>query len=393
MLTGHEASNLDARGKRKSSPSADLIYSHKIHNIEDPTGEREAKINKTAKRYLRAQKAGNISRSKLLREQLAVQCMNFFYVVGDNISVRENGIKHEGSYAQVDGIFIVAITDTLDNFDSSKGEFTHMLRNQFANRRKQQADDAITYDTRYGGSASGAPISMNVRISKNDDLSSTLENMISRKSEGEDEGEYEESFAFENEELGQETVNILTALDEGNYFSHRGSEDTPLKQAAKAEAAEDLLLLRTLSLIMSFLGKTDRAANETRKLYTKMFFSETLSRMTKVRTEGELAPLQKQEKNLFKAVELPFQDSYTVAACRTIIELWQVAFIAGVPEPKRPFNDNPKKFDKAPQYNWTLAASVFISYLRSLGKPASDALVSQQRKHFEELLQELRPRK
>ena len=201
-------------------------------------------------------------------------------------------------------------------------------------------------------------------------------------------GEEDEVFSQgEGEEDSREIVDATNALEEEGAIAGVGDNEA---FALRADAIDNAILLKTISLISGFLGKSGRAANDTRKLYTRMFFSETLTRVTKVSTEGELAPLQKNEKELLGAVELPFQDTYTAEDCRTIMELWSVDFAEGVPPIRRPLNDRVDKLDESPDYSWTLPATVFISYLKLQGMAASNALVSQQRSHYDELMHALK---
>ena len=378
--------NKDSRGRRKSSPSATVVYSRKIRNINDPDGLLEEEINKLARRLSRAKSSGSVAQQLSLKERLVTKCMRYFYVTGLNVSVRDDGVTHEGSYAQVDEIFIETLVGVIDGYDASKGVFTHMVRFIYSRKVDDAAYKAAREDTAFGGSDESAPISLDAQARKNDDDSTTVGDLISSH---DDSGECE-SYAgdcwVEIDE--REVVNAIDALEESGALS--GAEAANCFDD-KTEAIDDMILLKTISLITGFLEKSGRAANDTRKLYTRMFFSETLTRMTKVRTEGELEPLRRREKGLFGAVELPFQDSYTVMQCRTIVQLWESEFVDGVPKVGRPYRDESSSRDESPDYSWTLPGAVFVSYLASIGKPASDPLVSQQRSHYEKLLKALRP--
>ena len=382
-----QTASIDARGRRKSSPAANEFYGRRIHQIDDPDGSLEAEINRTAKRYGKAKAAGAISQQIALKERLVAKCMRFFFVTGPNVGTREDGVLHEGGYAQVDDIFIDALLKTIDNHDSSEGLFTHQLANKYAMMRVDAAYKAARQDTEYGGSITSAPIMLDAPARRNDDNSTTVGDLVAIHDDAERPGEAGGSFPQdEAEEDLREVVDATDALEE------RGAIGVVVGDAfsIQADAVDNAILLKTISLISGFLGKSGRAANDTRKLYTRMFFSETLTRVVKVSTEGELLPLQRNEKGLFGAVELPFQDTYTSASCRTIIELWSVDFAEGVPPVRRPLNDRADKLSEVPDYGWTLPATVFMSYLKSLGMAASDALVSQQRSHYDELLLALR---
>lgn len=66
--------------------------------------------------------------------------------------------------------------------------------------------------------------------------------------------------------------------------------------------------------------------------------------------------------------------------------IWLVGFVEGVPAISMVLNDDPGKDDRPQDYSWTLPASVFIAYLKSLGRAASDQLVSQQRGRYVAIL-------
>ncbi len=367
--------------RRKSSPSASMVYSHKINNLEDPHGTKEEEINRIARRLSKARNRGEKAQVIVLRERLITKCMKFFYITGDNVAYREDCVIHEGHYSQVDETFMEALLKVADRYDSRYGLFTHMLRNKYALMRTDEAYKAADEDTRFGGGETGAPISLQGRARRNDDDSTTIEAIT---------GEYDE----EREDVGEEgtdafnhdTIPAYEALEESGEIE---SHETQYAPEDSADAVDDAILLQTISLITGFLGKTGKAANEARKLYTKMFFSETLTRVTKTRAEGELAPIERRQSALFATVELPFQDTYTVDECRSVRQLWSTQFVEGVPAVRRPLNDDPNKFDAAPDFGWRIPARFYVAYLNQIGRAGSDALVSQQRANYENLLASL----
>lgn len=403
MDSENASSNLDARGRRKSSPSASQLYSHKIHNIPDPEGAFEDEINKLARQFSRAKRTGNISRTITLRERITAKCLKFFYITGSNVSTRsdfansllesntgsqyskestEKLYQTESSIPQVDDFFIDALLDTLERYNSTEGVFTHMLRNKFGFKRLDAAYKAARMDTAFGGSNEGAPISLDAPVRQNDDGTLTFGDQV-----GEVDEEYGEgSNTRIDDEDGWSTTGAIEAFEERGMLNG----NAPMASLVGMGSESDVILLtETISLITKFLESTGRAANDTRKLYTRMFFSETLTRITKLRDDDELPSLQRREKMLFGAVELPFQDTYTLSACRTIRELWLADFVEDVPPITRAVED--KEYGERIEYvyDWSLPATFYMDYLRSLGRPASDALVSQQRSNYEGLLSAL----
>ena len=364
MADENDVAQGDKAKPRTSSPSADLIHSHKIRSVDDPGGTREAEINKLAKRLARLNPEKDSARILFLREKLVSSAMSFFYVTGDNVETREDGITHQGHYTQVDELFIDVLMKVVDAYDPEKGLFTHMLRNRYRYARLDAAIAAAAEDTVLGGGEEGSPLSLDENAWRGGDSSTTVADIAGAK------------LPFVN---GGALVDRSSSPQAAFLIEGESNDDL----------ADEALLLNVISLITGFLGKSGKAANETRKLYTKMFFSETLTRIVKTRGEGELGGLERQRKGLFNAVEIGFQDSYTQTPCRTILQLWRTGFVEGVPAISMVFNDDPRKEDLPQDYSWTLPASIFIAYLKGLGKAASDQLVSQQRGHYERLLESL----
>ncbi len=259
-----------------------MIHSHKIRNLSDPYGAREAEINKLAIKLAKLNPERDTARILFLREKLVSSAMSFFFITGDNVEAREDGVTHQGHYAQVDELFIDVLMKVLNAYDPDKGLFTHMLKNRYKYARLDAAMAAAAEDTALGGSEEGSPPSLDEKAWRDGDGTTTVADVA-----------------------GAEPSHII------------GGDD---------DLADEALLLNVISLITSFLGKSGKAANETRKLYTKTFFSETLTRIVKTRGEGELGGLERQQKGLFSSVEIGFQDSYTASPCRSIHELWLVGF-------------------------------------------------------------------
>ena len=389
-MSDYPDSSLDARGRRKTSPAANEFYSRKILTVDGFGGAKEDEINRIAKRLLRARAAGSVSQELALKGKLVEKCMRFYYTTGDNVGVRDDGVLHEGSYAQIDDCFIDALMYTVERYDASRGLFTHMFTNQYVYTCRTKAYDAARGDSALGGSKVSAPILLDAPVRENDDKTTTVGDLVKvYDDEGYDQVVSEGESSREDEDL-RKTIDAVDALEQEDRLLDKEVDEVVIRQ--DDDSVDDVILVKTLSLITGFLGKTGKAANDTRKLYTRMFFSETLTRVTKLRTEGELAPLVRQEKGLFGAAELPFLDTYTIEPCRTIVKLWSVDFVEGVPLARKPSASAGERVESTFNYGWTLPGSVFVAYLKSLGKAASDQLVSQQRSHYEELLGALRAR-
>ena len=369
----------------KWSRSASIIFNAKIRNISDPNGEREAEINRIAKSMARAQHAGNDARYRSLRLRLVEKCMRFFFVVGQNVSTFDDNGTHFGGFVQINDLFLQVLQEQIEHYRfESTTPFTHSLRARFKSRRSDAARKQTREDEAFGGGEGREPIRLEDTVRKNDDGSTTLENYIG---EEEDFSHLYNDPSWEEEDARQ-ALTTEEAIEESGSQAENSSAE---QRAAQSEIAEDKLLVEILSLIVGFYESTGRKSNEERKQYTRMFFSETLTKTTKLRGEGELAPLIRHEKSLFDSVELPFQDYYTLSRCRTIRELWDVGFIDGIKEVRTP-NDDPDSPFVTPNFKWRIPAKVYIAYMNTQGKSVSDAAISYQRSHYEKLLSALDPR-
>ena len=142
-------------------------------------------------------------------------------------------------------------------------------------------------------------------------------------------------------------------------------------------AAIEAAFLQILSLIVGFLehAPDKRSYTSDRRLYTRLFFTESMTRAVKTRSSyEECVPFEKHEREVFDAVELPFQDSYLVDACRTIAALWASELKDGYG--KVGFKD----------YKWQLPNDAFRSYMKTKkNKIVGGSTISNQRNNYEDL--------
>ena len=120
-----------------------------------------------------------VAQQLLIKERPVIKCMHCFYVTGLNVSARSDGVTHEGSYAQIDDIFIETLFRVVDGYDASKGVFTHMIRFIYNRKVDGVAYKAAREDTVYGVGDKGAPISIDAQARRNDDDSTTVGDLIS----------------------------------------------------------------------------------------------------------------------------------------------------------------------------------------------------------------------
>ena len=294
------------------------------------TGDKvlEAKIEKTAVRMAKARERGDISRYLALREKLAILSLSYFKVHGGNAT--------EG----VDEILLDTIVKYLDEYDPKRGEFIHVVRNNYKFRCL-------------------------------------------------DEGEKQQKIAEHERSIYREDDE--REFQEKDICDEKAAADSSLEktyvQAAEEKASAALLEL--LALISAFVSRTDDARLEKRRRYTPLFFTKTAVRMTKDQLgEDTLGPIIRHEKGVFSAMEVPFLDTFMADICRKIVEIWRSGFKDGVLFQNRIAD---AQAGKAKYVAWTLPARFYKDYCKDVwDDEVSDAAISQQRKAYERLLEQLR---
>lgn len=276
---------------------------------------------------LMASSRGNEARWKKYREEVALLCMRNFAVLGKDMT---------GAH---DEVFDMALYEALDRYDSSKGSFVHYFKFLYSKRRK----DA-------GGRQKAIE-----------------EKELSLEAPGADDG-----------------ISFTDVVED--EFADDGVDVPESEHTAKAES----LFFQLLSLVTDFMTRLDDARYAKRKRYVRLFFTETVVRITKVQSdECDCAPLRTHEAGVFKSIELPFLDYFMVGLCRTILQIWGSDVKDGVSGGNR--GDPPAQHDPAYFATWTLSNGTYVAYiLDSCGEKISSAVVSQQRAHYEHLVAVLR---
>ena len=153
-----------------------------------------------------------------------------------------------------------------------------------------------------------------------------------------------------------------------------GANDSVAEVIRRENETVEYEFARFLALIIAFLDHAPdkRDYTDDRKLYTKLFFTEAITRLVKTRDdEDECEPFERHEREIMTSMELPFQDSYMADLCRTILEIWRTDLKPeyGVVEPGN--------------YAWRLGNPVFQHYLETAyNKTVSGAAITQQRGNF-----------
>jgi hypothetical protein len=191
----------------------------------------------------------------------------------------------------------------------------------------------------------------------------------------------------------------LVDLDErfsANHESHDESLHPALIVEDDIEAQDDTSFLRAdaaivefISLVVDFLDHSaDKAHSERAKLYMKMNFTEWVTYAIKVLPVFDwCAPFLSEEVRIFATTEDGFLDTYMAEVCRTIRKLWLTDLKGGYGEIVD-LDDVRLAYGTAPA-PWKLATSVHIDYLATLGIKVTPAVISQHRKKFNELKEQL----
>ena len=149
---------------------------------------------------------------------------------------------------------------------------------------------------------------------------------------------------------------------------------------------EEALIVELLSLLLAFQDhKPDkRDHTDKQKLYRRLFFTESTTRSVKERPNVyECEPFARHERDVFRAMELPFLDGYMVDTCRSIIALWKSDLKEGfgqiIPDDRFEKHDQLRRTRAV----WTLEADYYIAYIRKAGfGEVGRSGISEQRKKF-----------
>ena len=301
-------------------------YSRRIRDTGNSA--MEGRIDRTAKRMMAAKSKGDTERYESCKNNLVSLCYKYFIITG--VDVR----------CGVDDLFNDVIVRCIEKFDSSKGSFTRYVRNSYANRRKDLGKKQHKYAEH--------------------ELADTYTDDDGNEQQHDDE--------------------------DTNIYAEYEAVEVNTKELEKRTAQ---LLIQLLALITDFRNNIADTRLERQRQFTPLFFTETVVRMTKDQPdEEECAPLTQNETALFKTMEIPFLDTFMQEICRTIIAIYLSAFKEGVPYQNR---IEAAQAGNAQYTPWQLPASFYKEYVaRAWGRTISDAIVSQQRAHYESLVSKLR---
>lgn len=302
-------------------------YSRRIHDTGNSA--MEGRIDRTAKRMVVAKAKGDTARYESCKNNLVSLCYRYFIITGGDVR------------CGVDDLFNDVIVRCIEKFDSSKGLFTHLVRSSYKYAKLE----------------------------------------LAKKQEKEDEHREETSDCADDDGKVKER--------DIEDFSIRAEFEAIEENSEGAEKKAAQLLVQLLSLVTDFISRNNDARLQTRQQFTPLFFTETVVRMTKDQSnEEDCAPLTQNERALFKTIELSFLDTFMQEICRTIIAIYLSAFKEGVLYQNR---IEAAQGGRAQYTPWQLPASFYKEYVaQAWGRTISDAIVSQQRAHYESLVSKLR---
>ncbi len=151
----------------------------------------------------------------------------------------------------------------------------------------------------------------------------------------------------------------------------------------------DAMLAEFISLVVEFLDHLpDKKHNERAKLYLRMNFTEWTTYSVKMQPViHDCEHFESQETRFFSTMELPFLDVFMARACRSIRALWGCELKEGMGTILR--LDDPALKAKNPPAPWKLPTSVYVDYVSSKGYKVTSAVISQHRKKFELLKEQM----
>lgn len=169
-----------------------------------------------------------------------------------------------------DGDITDAIISCITNFSADKGEFCHYLSSVLPRRKAGQAKKAFQ--------KAGKEISLSAQVSA---------------------GDGDDCLTVED---------LLTA-------------DTDVGGEAEGRVYVSSLLVEMTSLVLDFYGRhTGHAANEGRRMWYRLFFTEDVTYVCK-----DEPRLLKHPRDVFQAMDLGYLDYYMSAPCRTPDEVGRTA--------------------------------------------------------------------
>lgn len=320
-------------------------YGHKLLDVKDDKLER--RINRLATKYATARDdVGQSARAMSLKTDVLTLSLSYFYVVGQGM-----GQQYGSSF---DEVLEETLLWCLARLEPNKRPFTHFVRFKYPRMRYTEAK-------------------------KEDRIQESFVELVEQSKYDKDadgDGEY----IYEDETSGA----VVEPEADPDALEGEG-EGTPFARVDSAVA-------EFLTLVIGFLDHApDKSHNLRAKLYMKMNFTEWATYAVKVQPQyGYCWAFEAQESRIFTSVEGGFLNVYMAGECESVRELWETELKEGYGEIIR--LDDPRLQSKSPPAPWKLLTSVHLDYLAGMGIKVSSAVISQNRKKFNALKEQLSTR-
>ena len=304
------------------------------------------KIDRKAAQWAALDPQKDAARKLKLREDLLILVNKHFKIVGDNV----DGATSDEA-APMDEVFIGALMYVLKTYHAdNEAPFCSFLQWKYKNDSKTDAE----------------------RNAERAKRSISLERLTTG-----DDGKHidiESKMAAESGKARSGASSHAVHDPTADYVEEHSSVDD--------RSEEDAKLVEIMALIGKYAASSGRS--EAKQFWTRLFFTEGLTRMVKERERLELDVLAKHERDLFGSAELLFLDSYMVEVCRAILQLWQSGFKPewDIEERIAPVEREGAGLTKK---GWQLPNAVFMAYCKENWKEVSGAAVSQQRDQYRKI--------
>ena len=384
------------------------VFGRTIHDTGDT--RKELRINRKGREYARLDDAADAARKKALRFEIMSLCYEFFFIAGlDN-----NGTRAVGKTLH-DEIFYDVVEEALNKYRSAETPLTHYIRYLYPRRvldagdkvrreqdrlqsfdvmreRGDRNDDTTEFDdsnldiVATMEAFKGAALAEGISIDSREVTSDVDEEMIDDLDELEGDDTDTQDETVEPPQQSSEEPNA-GANGKGNSLAAK----TAVNPAFTGEQDDyTVRYVRLLGTMIDFLAReTGRDANPVRKMFFRLFFAETVTKVVKAEQAPEdLAPLAAHRRATFRTMEPEFLDTFTTTICRDFPKLWATGIADGVSNRALVGANAGEGEDYS---TWHLLAQVFIDFIaKTEGKRVSNAAVSENRKFYQELLSQIR---
>lgn len=319
------------------------VYSHKLHQRNDP--ELEQKIDRLAEFHAKLRRGKNtvVARTKI-RNKLCKLCVEYFYVTGDDLNGNVD-----------DGILSDLILKAIDKYDPKKKDasLVHYIVKVYPLRVKDEG-----------------------RRQENEG-----DNLVSL-----DEHAIDESH---DARMADEASDFVDAGYGGNLLGGEDLLESGEPDVEGEDLAEENLYLRLLVELEAFLDHQNLNHDDRSRLYRRMVFTERITYAVKSQPNiSGCQAIERHEKDTFARMELGFLDTFMANETRTVSDLYSGEMVNGYADKIRRLSQSMIKYaeggrTKPPGIAW-LPNDAYQGYLEErYGIKVTSSAISRQRKQFD----------